>query len=71
MYHFLYDGPIQSFQLKVGPINCGLGLGDGFEILFPWRFLGIEFMVHHEDAKYIELCIFGCLVIEQIIVLLE
>lgn len=59
---------VQPLQFVVLPIHGSLGLSDGLQVRPPLTFLEVELMVHEENAQDIELCIFGGLVIEEIVI---
>lgn len=50
------------------PVHSGLRLSDGLKVRPPLTFLEVELMVHQKDAEDIELCIFGGLIIEEIVI---
>lgn len=71
MYNLLDDRAVETLQLKIRPVDGCLRLGNRLEVLFPLTLLGVESMVHHKNAKNIELCILGGLVVEEVVVLFE
>ena len=71
MSGLLYERSIKASQLRDWPVNCSLRLGHSLEILFPFTIFRENAMVHHENAKDIELRILWSLVIKQIIIFLE
>jgi len=58
-------------QLVYWPINSSLWLGQSLKILFPLALLRKYAVIHHKNAKDIELGILWSFIIEQIIVFFE
>ena len=71
MDNFLNNGPVESLEFLVRPVNSCLWFRNSLEVFFPRTDLGMKTMVHHEDTKDVELCILRGIVVEEIIVVLE
>ena len=71
MTHLLNNRSIETFKLETGPIYSSLWISNRLEVFTPWTLFSLQFMVHHEHTKHIELAILTDLIVEKVIILLE